>query len=212
MRIGLIGAGRIGAMHAATLVSLPAVDALLICDVDRDQARVVAEKVGAATTDTVEDLLAVGVDAVVITAPTFTHAELIRRAAAARRPIFCEKPVAADVADTREVLAAVQDVGVPLQVGFQRRHDAGIAAIRNAVAAGRLGTVHLLRSCTHDPAPPPTEYVRTSGGIFRDCAVHDFDAVRWVSGREVVEVSATGANRGADFFAAAGDVDSAVAP
>jgi len=211
MRFGLIGAGRIGALHAATLASLPAVEALMICDIDRGQARAVADRVGAAAVDTVDGLLAAGVDAVVVTASTSTHASLVQRLAAAGKPVFCEKPVAPDVAGTRAVLAAVREAGVALQVGFQRRHDTGIAAIRAAIAEGRLGRLHLLRSCTHDPAPPPATYVATSGGIFRDCAVHDFDTVRWVTGREVVEVSAAGTNRGAPFFAEASDVDTAAA-
>ncbi|MDG4824861.1 Gfo/Idh/MocA family oxidoreductase [Asanoa sp. WMMD1127] len=207
MRIGLVGAGRIGALHAATLASLPSVTGLVISDVDPDLARVLADKVGAE----VATGLPAGVDAVVVTTPTFTHRELVEQAAAARLPVFCEKPVAPDVAGTVAALAAVRAAGVPLQVGFQRRHDAGIVAVRDAIADGRLGRLHLVRSATHDPAPPPAGYVATSGGIFRDCAVHDFDAVRFVTGREVVEVSATGANRGAGFFAAADDVDTAVA-
>jgi len=211
MRIGLIGAGRIGALHASTLASLPSVTGLVITDVDRDLARVLAEKVGAETAESLADLRGAGVDAVIVSTPTSTHRALIKHAAAAGLPVFCEKPVAPDVAGTRSALAAVRAAGVPLQVGFQRRHDAGITAVRDAIAAGTLGTVHLVRSATHDPAPPPPGYVATSGGIFRDCAVHDFDAVRFVTGREVVEVSATGANRGAAFFAEAGDVDTAVA-
>src|SRR6202000_1624541 len=98
---------------------------------------------------------------------------------------------------------------VPVQIGFQRRFDVGYLALRAAVAAGELGWVHTLRATTMDPAPPPAGYVATSGGFFRDCSVHDFDAIRWVTGQEVAEVYAVGANRGADFFRAAGDVDTA---
>jgi len=209
MRIGLIGAGRIGANHAETLVGLPAVEAVLIHDPDVERAAAIADKTGARRADTVDDLLA-AVDAVVIATPTGTHAELIRRSAAAGLPVFCEKPVAASLVETRAVLTAVAEAGVELQVGFQRRFDTGIAAVREAVASGRLGTVHTLRSCTSDAAPPPAAYIATSGGIFRDCAVHDFDAVRWASGQEVVSVYATGANTGAEFFAEASDVDTAV--
>ncbi|MFC0531978.1 Gfo/Idh/MocA family protein [Phytohabitans kaempferiae] len=211
MRFGLIGAGRIGALHATTLASLPAVNGLVVCDIDRGQARAVADRVGAVAVDTLDEMLAAGIDAAVVTTSTSTHASLIQQIAAAGKPVFCEKPIAPDVAGTRAVLAAVQQAGVALQVGFQRRHDPGIAAIRAAVVEGRLGDLHLLRSCTHDPAPPPATYVATSGGIFRDCAVHDFDIVRWVTGREVVEVSATGTNRGAPYFAEASDVDTAAA-
>lgn len=125
-------------------------------------------------------------------------------------PVFCEKPIAVGLAATRALLAELAGSGVPLQVGFQRRFDAGYTALRDAVAAGDLGRLHTVRACTADPAPPPAGYLALSGGIFRDCAVHDFDSVRWVTGREVVEVSATGADRGDPAFAAAGDVDTAV--
>jgi len=211
MKIGLVGAGRIGAQHAATLSGLAEVDDVVITDADAGQARVVADKVGASAVETVEDLIAARPDGVVIAAPTGAHAELIRTFAAAGIPIFCEKPIALDVQGTRDVLAAVAESGARLHVGFQRRFDAGIAAVRDAIAAGELGFVHTLRSCTSDPTPPPAAYIKTSGGIFRDCAVHDYDAVRWVTGREVVEVYATGANQGDEFFTEYGDVDTAVA-
>jgi len=110
--------------------------------------------------------------------------------------VFCEKPVAPDAAGTRVVLEKVRMSAVPVQVGFQRRFDAGFVAARAAVAAGELGWVHTLRAGTLDPAPPSPEYIAASGGLFRDCSVHDFDAIRWVTGNEVVEVYALGANRG----------------
>ncbi|WP_345710145.1 Gfo/Idh/MocA family protein [Actinocatenispora rupis] len=209
MRIGLAGAGRIGARHATTLASLPAVDRVVVSDPDRTRAAEVADRTGAVVVDGVAELLA-GVDALVVATPTEGHAPLIRRAAALGLPTFCEKPVAAGLAETRDLVAAVADADLVLQVGFQRRFDAGFRALRDAVRAGTLGRVHTLRGCTSDPAPPPAAYIAGSGGIFRDCAVHDYDAVRWVTGREVVAVSATGANTGAEFFAAAGDVDTAV--
>jgi myo-inositol 2-dehydrogenase/D-chiro-inositol 1-dehydrogenase len=109
------------------------------------------------------------------------------------------------------VLDRIAGSTVPVQIGFQRRFDAGYTAAREAVLGGELGWVHTVRATTMDPAPPPASYVPTSGGFFRDCSVHDFDAIRWVTGREVAEVYAVGANRGADFFRAAGDVDTAAA-
>jgi len=211
MRIGLVGAGRIGAFHAETLTELPQVEAVVITDTAADRAAAVAEKVGAEAVDGVGALLARDLTGVVIASPTSTHADLIRAVAAAGLPVFCEKPVAPDVPGTRAVLADVAAAGVALHVGFQRRFDAGFAALRAAVRAGGLGWLHTVRACTSDPAPPHADYIPTSGGIFRDCSVHDFDAVRWVTDREVVEVYATGANRGADFFAAAGDVDTGMA-
>ena len=211
MRIGLVGAGRIGAFHAETLAESPQVAAVVVADAVPERAAAVAEKVGARAVAGVADLFAAGIDGVVIAAPTASHADLIRAAARAGLPVFCEKPIAPDVAGTRAVLADVAAAGVPLQVGFQRRFDAGYAALRAAVRGGELGWLHTLRACTADPAPPHPDYIPTSGGIFRDCSVHDFDAVRWVTGRDVLEVFATGANRGAEFFAAAGDVDTGIA-
>jgi myo-inositol 2-dehydrogenase/D-chiro-inositol 1-dehydrogenase len=211
MRIGLVGVGRIGAFHAETLTGLPGVDGVVVTDADPARARAVAEKVGATAVDSMDSLVAGDVDAVVIAAPTTAHAALISVAAAARLPVFCEKPLASDVAGTRAALAEVANAGIALQVGFQRRFDAGYVALRDAVRSGRLGWLHTLRACTSDPAPPTANYLPGSGGIFRDCAVHDFDSVRWVTGREVVEVYATGANRGDPVFASAGDVDTGVA-
>ncbi|HEU4424158.1 MAG TPA: Gfo/Idh/MocA family oxidoreductase, partial [Pilimelia sp.] len=201
MRIGLVGAGRIGAFHAETLAESPQVDRLIVADAVPDRATAVAEKVGGDAVKQVAHLFTAGVDGVVIASPTPTHAELIRSAARAGLPVFCEKPIAPDVPGTRAVLAEVAAAGVPLHVGFQRRFDAGYATLRAAVQGGELGWLHTVRACTSDPAPPHADYIPTSGGIFRDCSVHDFDAVRWVTGREVVEVYATGANRGEPFFA-----------
>src|SRR6266545_4263794 len=187
MRVGLVGVGRIGVLHAETLADNPQVSQLRIADADPARAREVAGKVGAAVTG--------------------AHAELVQRGAEAGLPVFCEKPLAADVAGTRRVLARVAAAGTSLQVGFQRRFDHGYRAAREAVRSGSLGWLHTLRATTADPAPPPEAYIRTSGGIYRDCHIHDFDIIRFVTGREVETVYATGANRGDGFFARAGDVD-----
>lgn len=211
MRVALIGAGRIGGLHAATLRGLPEVEALLIVDADAALARSVAAAVGADAMGDVDVAFKADLDAVVIAAATAAHPELVHRALDARLPVFCEKPVASDVAGTREVVAHAAASETPLHVGFQRRFDVGYRAVREAIRSGRLGWVHTLRACTSDAAPPATSYLRGSGGIFRDCLVHDFDAIRWVTGREVVEVYATGANRGDPGIAEAGDVDTAAA-
>ncbi len=210
MRIGLIGTGRIGAFHAATLAGLPAVTGVVVHDADEGSARTVAEATGAEHAADLDGLLGAGLGGVVIAAPTAFHAELILAAHRAGLPTFCEKPVAGTLAETDAVLDAIEGSTVPLHIGFQRRFDAGYQAVRAAVADGRLGWTHTLRACTSDPTPPHPGYIPGSGGIYRDCSVHDYDIIRWVTGREVVEVYATGANRGADFFAAAGDVDTAV--
>jgi len=211
MRIGLVGAGRIGSFHAATLAGLPAVDTLVVADADPVRARDVAARLGAASVEDVATLLRSGLDGLVIAAATDAHAPLLLAAIDAGLPVFCEKPVAPTLAATVAVLDRARAAGARVHIGFQRRFDAGYAAAREAVASGRLGTVHTMRAGTLDAAPPPPEYVPASGGFFRDCSVHDFDAVRWVSGREVTEVFALGANRGEAFFAAAGDVDAAAA-
>ena len=211
MRIGLIGVGRIGVLHASTLHALPGVDSLIITDLDLGRAREVAGRFGAQTAGSVTELLEAGVDALVIAAPTGTHPELIKRGVQAGVPVFCEKPVAPDVEGTLDVIKSTSGSAAAVQIGFQRRFDAGFRAAREAARSGSLGWLHTIRSTTFDAAPPPATYIRESGGIFRDCAVHDFDAIRWVSGREVVQVYATGANRGEEFFRAAGDVGTASA-
>ncbi|MGI8695446.1 MAG: Gfo/Idh/MocA family protein [Mycobacteriales bacterium] len=211
MRIGVAGVGRIGALHAATLRSVPAVRDLVVADADADRGKAVAAELCAEYAADTDALLASGLDGIVIATATSSHAELITASVRAGVPVFCEKPVAGDVAGSRAVCDAVDAADVPVQVGFQRRFDRPYAALRVAVASGRLGFVHTLRATTLDPGPPPAAYIRTSGGIFRDCSVHDFDIIRWVTGREVIEVVARGTNHGAPFFADAGDVDSAAA-
>ncbi|MFF7236401.1 Gfo/Idh/MocA family oxidoreductase [Streptomyces collinus] len=207
MRIGILGLGRIGTFHAETLSKLDAVGSLVVCDPVAEAAKAAAERFGAEVADSPRALLAAGVDGLVVAAATDAHPDLIRAGVRAGVPVFCEKPVARTMAEGVAVLRAVEDAGVPVQIGFNRRFDAGFAAARAAVRSGELGPLHTVRSTTLDPAPPPAAYVAASGGIFRDCSVHDFDVIRWVSGREVGEVYAVGGNRGAEHIAAAGDAD-----
>jgi len=209
MRIGIAGVGRIGAFHARTLSGM--VESLVLADAVPGRAAAVAAELGVEYVDSPADVFNAGIDGLVIAAATDAHAALILGSVDAGIPVFCEKPVAADAAGTRAVLDKVRSSPVPVQIGFQRRYDAGFAAARAAVASGELGWVHTLRAGTLDPAPPTPEYIATSGGLFRDCSVHDFDAIRWVTGQEVTEVYALGANRGASFFRDAGDVDTAAA-
>ncbi|MDF3289913.1 Gfo/Idh/MocA family protein [Streptomyces silvisoli] len=211
MRIGLVGAGRIGSFHAEALQALPTVGELVVADVDPARAVEVAARIGARATGSVDGLFASGVDAVVIASATSAHADLITRAARAGLPAYCEKPIALDLAGTLRALREVEAAGTMLQMGFQRRFDAGYLAAREAYRDGRLGRVHTIRAITSDPAPPPPEFLPLSGGLIRDCLVHDFDAVRWLTGREVVEVFARGSAGGAAFFREAGDVDTAAA-
>jgi myo-inositol 2-dehydrogenase/D-chiro-inositol 1-dehydrogenase len=209
MRLGVIGLGRIGAFHAATLSALPVIDSLVVCDAVPALAKATAERHGAEPVDTPNALLAAGVDGVVIAAATDAHPELVIAAVDAGLPVFCEKPLARTAAEAVRVRDYVVGAGATVQIGYPRRFDPGFVAARTAVAAGELGRLHTVRSTTLDPAPPPVEYVAASGGIFRDCTVHDIDAIRWVTGQDVREVYATGSNGGAAFFAEFGDVDTA---
>jgi myo-inositol 2-dehydrogenase/D-chiro-inositol 1-dehydrogenase len=203
MRLGLIGLGRIGAFHAETLAGLDDVDSLVVTDAVPEVTRRVAEKYGAEAVDSPAELLKSGVDGVLIAAATDAHPELILAAVEAGLPVFCEKPVARDPGDAAEVLR--RTAGARVQIGYNRRFDPGFVAARAAVQSGELGRLHTVRSTTMDPAPPPAAYIAGSGGIFRDCSVHDFDIVRFVTGREVVEVYATGSTRGDAIFAESGD-------
>ena len=211
MKIGLIGLGRIGAFHAETLSSLPAVTSLVVADAVPAATTSVVERFGVEAASTPEKLLASGVDGVVVAAATDAHPELIVAAAEAGIPVFCEKPVARTMSEAVAVARRIAGTGVTVQIGYPRRFDTGFAAVRQAIASGELGWVHTVRSTTLDPVPPPPGYLAVSGGIFRDCSIHDFDAVRWVTGREVVEVYATGSDRGDPFFAELGDVAFAAA-
>ncbi|MEU5432916.1 Gfo/Idh/MocA family oxidoreductase [Streptomyces sp. NPDC020719] len=210
MRIGLIGTGRIGAFHAEALTRHPSVTELVVADADPGRAAEAAARTGA-TAASVDRLFADRPDAVVIASATAAHAELIARAARAGIPAFCEKPIALDLAGTLAALAEVEAAGTVLQIGFMRRFDAGYTAARELVRAGLLGRLHTVRAMTSDPAPPPASYLPLSGGLYRDCLVHDFDILRWVTGREVVEVYATGSDAGPAMFREAGDVDTAAA-
>jgi myo-inositol 2-dehydrogenase / D-chiro-inositol 1-dehydrogenase len=209
MRIGLIGLGRIGAFHASTLNSLDKVSQLLVTDVEPGLAQATADHIGATPVETVDQLITSGLDAVVIASSTPTHLELITTAVRAGVPTFCEKPVADNPYEAEELVALVEQHDVPVQIGFQRRFDTAFTAAKAQLDAGALGWLTTVRSTTMDPAPPPPAYVAASGGIFRDCAVHDFDTLRWVTGRDVVEVYAIGSNRGDAYFGNVGDIDTA---
>ena len=211
MRIGLIGLGRIGAFHARTLVHLPEVTELVVTDAVPSLAAAVEGELGATVVDTPEELLARGVDGVVIASSTPTHGPLIRAAVAHGVPTFCEKPVTQRLEEAVALREELADSSVPVQIGFPRRFDTAYASAREQAQSGALGYLHTVRSTTLDSAPPPRDYITTSGGIFHDCAVHDFDSVRWATGQEVLEVVAVGATQGVDYIDEAGDVETASA-
>jgi myo-inositol 2-dehydrogenase/D-chiro-inositol 1-dehydrogenase len=210
MRVAIIGVGRIGEMHARVLAADPAVDTVLVSDIAADRARVVANAVGGTVAATPEGAMD-GADAVVIAASTDSHVRLIHAAVERGLPAFCEKPVALDLESTREVVEHVARADGVVQIGFQRRFDAGYRAAKKALDDGSLGTLYLVRLIAHDHEPPPDAYIPVSGGLFRDSSVHDFDALRWFTGADAVEVYAVGAVRGFEIFARNDDVDTAVA-
>jgi myo-inositol 2-dehydrogenase / D-chiro-inositol 1-dehydrogenase len=216
--LGLVGVGRIGVMHANNIAALNGVlnpeginVRLLLTDVAEEHAQRVAAGLEAEYLPSVDALLASGVDGLAVATGTATHPELIKAGVDAGIPVFCEKPVAMNVADALPVLDYIRDKNGIVQVGHQRRFDAGYLKARRAYRAGELGWIHSLRAVTCDMAPPPVEFLATSGGLFRDCSVHDFDILRWLTGREIVEVYAKGSNNGDPAIAEVGDVDTALA-
>jgi myo-inositol 2-dehydrogenase / D-chiro-inositol 1-dehydrogenase len=211
LRVGVVGVGRIGAFHARTLLSLDTVESVTLADLDAGRAAGVATELGAAWAPTPDALVAAGLDALVIAASTPAHHALLSLAADADLPAFCEKPVALDLPTLDAVIAETDAAGILVQVGFHRRFDPGYRAAREAVVSGAVGDVLVLRAATHDPAPPPEAYVAASGGIFRDLHIHDLDAIRFVTGREIAEVYADGAVRCTSWFERHDDVDVAAA-
>ena len=210
MRFGVIGVGRMGVVHARTLAEHPSVTGVWVADADQALAERVGRDLGLEVAPSVDGVFT-SVEAVVIAAATSAHAELIHTAADAGIPAFCEKPISLDLKSTSEVMDHVNESGIPFQMGFQRRFDAGYRGARALVQDGSLGTLYLVRMAGHDPAPPHEDYIRNSGGIFRDFSVHDFDALRFVTGLEVEEVYADGSVIAFEVFARYGDVDTAVA-
>lgn len=213
LNIGLIGAGRIGQVHAGTIQHrVPTARLAVVADVIEDAARACAERHGIPrhTARFDEVLSDPAVDAVLICTPTSTHADLIVGAAAAGKHIFTEKPIELDLGAVDRAVAAVQRAGVTFQVGFNRRFDPNFARVREAVARGEIGEPHLIHIISRDPAPPPITYVKTSGGIFLDMAIHDFDMARFLIGSEVEEVYVQAAVRVDPAIGEAGDVDTAV--
>jgi myo-inositol 2-dehydrogenase / D-chiro-inositol 1-dehydrogenase len=212
LRVGVLGTGRIGSMHAELLAHrVPGAALAAVYDVDADLAAAVARPLGVeAARDADELIQSSDVDAVAICSSTDTHVAFVEAAAAAGKATFCEKPISHDLQQVDRALAAVERAGVLFMVGFNRRFDPAHRSVRDAVAAGAVGDVHVLRITSRDPEPPPLTYARVSGGIFLDMTIHDFDMARFVTGTEAVDVVAHGAVRVAPEFAEVGDVDTAV--
>jgi myo-inositol 2-dehydrogenase/D-chiro-inositol 1-dehydrogenase len=206
--VALFGAGRIGKIHAGNLVRQPGVRLAYVVDVNAAAAGELAQKYGAKIASADQVFGDASVKAVVIGSSTDTHAELIRRAAAAKKAIFCEKPVDLALGRARECRAAVVEAAVPCLIGFQRRYDPTFAALKERLNAGEIGEPEMLVVTSRDPGAPPVEYIKVSGGIFKDMLIHDFDIFRWILGDEAASVYATGSCLTDPAVASAGDIDS----
>jgi myo-inositol 2-dehydrogenase/D-chiro-inositol 1-dehydrogenase len=194
LRIAVLGCGRIGQMHAELLARrIDQAEVPFVYDAIPAAAESVGHRLGVRVASTLEEVTASDeVDAVAICSSTDTHVDLMIAAANAGKAIFCEKPVSLDLAQVDRGLAAVAAAGVPLMIGFNRRFDPTHWAVRDAVAAGKVGEIQLVRISSRDPAPPPVSYIAVSGGIFLDMTIHDFDMARYVTGSEIVSVLAKG--------------------
>ena len=211
IRVGVIGAGRIGQIHAANLFHHPMATIAYVADAIDDAATALASKCAAraAPVDALfEDDL---IDAVVIASSTDTHSEFVCRAAKAGKAIFCEKPLDLDAGTAAASRDKVNAAGVLMCLGFNRRHDPSFSRVRQEIDSGRLGNVEVVTITSRDPSPPPVEYIRRSGGLFRDMMIHDFDMARWLLGEEPVEIFAKGSVLADAEIGRAGDVDTAVA-
>ena len=213
VNFGLIGAGRIGRVHAESITyRIPQATISTVADLFLESAQTCAADFGIPRA--VDDHRAIlddpTIDAVAICSATDTHTQFIIEAAEAGKHIFCEKPIALDLAEIDRALAAVDANNVKLQIGFNRRFDANFRAVQEAVARGDIGTPHTVRIISRDPAPPPIDYVKVSGGIFLDMMIHDFDMVRFLIDSEVEEVYATGGVMVDPAIGEAGDIDTAV--
>ena len=213
VRAALIGAGRIGQRHAATLArEIPNAELVLIVDVHGPSAAALAAKVRCDrwSSDPDDALDAASIDAIVIASSTDSHAPLIVGAAEAGKQIFCEKPIALDLDATDRALAAVERAGVSLQMGFQRRFDKAYAKAKQLIDEGALGRIEAIRDTMRDPSPAPRAYLETSGGLYRDMTIHNFDCVRWLMGDEATELFAMGSAIVSPEFAELDDIDTSV--
>ena len=213
LNIGIIGAGRIGKVHAETIAfRLPEAVPAAITDINPAAARDVAARCGiSCIAERSEDILAdPKIDAVLICSSTGTHSGLVVAAARAGKHIFCEKPIDHSLDKIDRALEAVDKTGVKLQVGFNRRFDANFERVRKAVASGEIGKPHLLHIISRDPAPPPISYVKVSGGMFLDMTIHDFDMARFLIADEVEEIYTAGGVMVDPEIGRAGDLDTAL--
>lgn len=208
LRFGLLGAGRIGKVHARAISANPDAELVAVADAVDAAAQDIAAKYGCAVR-TIEAIETAGdIDAVVICTPTTTHADLIERFAHAGKAIFCEKPIDLSLERVKACLKVVGETGATLMVGFNRRFDPHFAAVKQAIEEGRIGEVEMVQIISRDPGAPPAGYIKSSGGIFRDMTIHDFDMARFILGEDPVSVSATGSVLTDPAIGELGDFDS----
>ena len=209
VRLGLLGAGRIGKVHAGAIAATADAQLVAVADAFPDAAKAIAATTGAEVRDLDAIMTAKDIDAVLITTPTDLHATMIEQAARAGKAIFCEKPIDLDVARVEACLAVVAKEKAALMVGFNRRFDPNFMEVRRRIDAGAIGSVEMVAITSRDPGPPPIEYIGRSGGMFRDMTIHDFDMARFLLGEEPATVFASASNLVDPKIGAAGDVDTA---
>ncbi|PZU93656.1 MAG: inositol 2-dehydrogenase [Chelatococcus sp.] len=209
MRLGLLGAGRIGRIHGLNVAARGDAELVAVADASEAAAGALAAEAGARVATAEAILSDAAIDAVLICTPTDTHAELIEAAVSAGKAVFCEKPVDLDAARIKRCLATVERAGKPLMIGFNRRFDPSFAALEKRLRAGEAGEIEIVSVISRDPSPPPVDYVKRSGGLFRDMMIHDFDMARFLLAEEPVEVFALGSALVDKAIGEAGDVDTA---
>ncbi|RJL04108.1 inositol 2-dehydrogenase [Paracoccus siganidrum] len=210
LRVALLGAGRIGQVHAKSMTANADSRLVAVADAHAEAAQALAARIGAEA-KTVDEILAdAGIDAVLIATSTDTHSDLIQRAVAAGKAVLCEKPVDLSLERALATLKAADRAGHPVMIGFNRRFDPNFAALKAAFDRGEIGKGELLAITSFDPAPPPIDYVKVSGGLFRDMMIHDFDMACWIFGGAPARITATGSALVDPEIGAAGDVDTAV--
>ena len=213
IRFGVIGAGRIGKIHAENLATrIKGTEVLVLSDIDEKENAKVAEQLNIPNTTTSYDevLQRSDIDAIAVCSPTNTHFDIIMKAADAGKHIFCEKPIDLSIDKIKQIESKIDHTGVTFMVGFNRRFDANFAKIRELVTSGSVGEPHFLKINSRDPGPPPEEYIRSSGGLFVDMTIHDFDMARFLIDSEIVEVYAQGRVLVDPVFEKVGDIDTAV--
>lgn len=211
VRVALFGAGFIGQVHGGNLAAHPHTRLQYVYDVNAEAAQRLAGRYGANVARSVEEIFgAEDVDAVLIASSTHTHADLLRAAIRARKPVYCEKPIDMSLDRVKAVVQEAHDTPVPVMMGFSRRFDPNHRALREAVRAGEVGVVEMIHMVCRSAAPPPLSYIQVSGGQFRDQTIHMFDLLCWIAGQEPVEVYAAGSSMMDPAITAAGDVDTSM--